>query len=347
MTLLSKLRRHASPVSKTLLLHGGGYRVIRAIRPSRQLAILRYHAICEDVSEPYADAAICVTPAAFEQHVRYLAAHYRVLPLPDATRLLKADKPLPANAVSITFDDGYADNFEAARVLHRYGLAATFYLTTSCLGDGQPFWPTELRTLVAKMSGPTLTIETPRREVLALATPQDRYRAVRLLTRLCKSSTIPVRETLRAELRQLAGIDQRPTPTMLTWDQVAEMVRLGMDAGGHTLTHTNLPSAGPDDAWKEITGCRAALREHLGVDATQFSYPNGGAERYHSPELHQMVERAGFDASASSANGFASQRSNPYALERIEVEERLEDLVFALEVERFMFRPNSQKRTTR
>ena len=36
---------------------------------------------------------------------------------------------------------------------------------------------------------------------------------------------------------------------------------------------------------------------------------------------------------------FAGRESDLYALERIEVEERVEDLVFALEVERFAFQP--------
>lgn len=341
---LNVLRRQLAPAAKTLLLRSGAYRAIRTVAPSRQLAILRYHAICGPEGYAYADPAICISPEAFERHVQYLASHYTVLPLPEATHRLKTGAPLPPNAVSITFDDGYADNLDAARVMHRHGVVATFYLTTDCLADGQPFWPTELRTIVAMLPGPTFSIRTPNPLTLPIVTAEERYKAVKNLTRLCKSNPVPVREALRHELRTLAGTAAESTRTMLTWAQVAEMTGLGMDMGGHTLTHTNLPSAGRDDAWREIEGCRRALRDRLGVEATQFSYPNGGADTYHTPELHAMVERAGFGASASSTNGFASYGSNLYALERIEVEERLEDLVFALEVERFAFRPAPRPR---
>lgn len=341
MTLVSTLRRTVAPAAKSLLMHAGGYRAIRTLAPSRQLAILRYHAICGPEGHTYADPAICVTPGQFERHVAYLAGQYAVLPLPEAVDRLKHGRPLPRNAVSITFDDGYADNLEAARVLHQHGVTATFYLTADCLADGQPFWPTELRTLVAALPGPVMTIGTPQPLTLPLGTSRDRYRAVKTLTRLCKGHSIPVREELRTELRELAGIATAPTPTMLTWEQVGEMRSLGMDIGGHTLTHTNLPSAGAEDAWREIEGCRRRLHERLGVDVSQFSYPNGGADRYHTPELHRLVERAGFSAASVSTNGFASMRSNPYALERVEVQERLEDLIFALEVERFAFRPGA------
>jgi len=342
-TVVTRVRKHLAPAVKTLLLRGGGYRAIRTLAPSRQIAILRYHAVCGPEGYAYADPGICVSPEAFESHVAYLASQYRVLPLPEAVACIRIGKTLPANAVAITFDDGYADNLDAARVLNRHGVVATFYLTADCLADGAPFWPTEIKTLVDRLPGPAVTITIPREQTLPLVNDADRYKAIKTLTKLCKSNLIPVREALREELRRHAGMPSAPTPTMLTWDQVREMIRLGMDIGGHTLTHTNLPSAGPDAAWHEIDGCRKALRERLGVEVTQFSYPNGGAERYHTEELHRMAERAGFTGAATSSNGFASLASDPYAMERVEIEERLADLVFALEVERFAFRPKPRE----
>jgi hypothetical protein len=70
-----------------------------------------------------------------------------------------------------------------------------------------------------------------------------------------------------------------------------------------------------------------------------FSYPNGGAERYMTPEIARIVREVGFAAATTSWNGFAGPDSDLFALERVQVKERLEDLVFALEVERFAFRP--------
>jgi peptidoglycan/xylan/chitin deacetylase (PgdA/CDA1 family) len=126
---------------------------------------------------------------------------------------------------------------------------------------------------------------------------------------------------------------------MLTWDELAQMRDLGMTIGAHTYTHANLPSAGLTGATREITESKARLERELGTPVTMFSYPNGGAERYYTPELQRVVADAGFAAATSSHNAFASRDSDLYALERIEVEERLEDLIFALEVERFAFRP--------
>jgi peptidoglycan/xylan/chitin deacetylase (PgdA/CDA1 family) len=334
------LRARLAPAGKTALQRVGAYSGIRRLLPSRHVAILRYHAICGDEGYRYADPAICITPASFSEHVRYLAAHYAVLPLPEVVERLRRRRPLPPNCVVITFDDGYADNLAAARTMRHHGLSGTFFITAGCLAGGEPFWPAEVRALVRAIRRPVVELDVGGATTrLALQTENDRHRAVRALSRLFKSVPIPIRDALRERLRSAAG-SPALEPCMLRWNDVAEMHRMGMTIGAHTLTHPNLPSAGMESAMQEIAGSKARLEHELGCPVTMFSYPNGGAERYVTPELERVVEQSGFAAAATSHNAFATPDSDLYALERVEVQERLEDLVFALEVERFAFRPS-------
>jgi peptidoglycan/xylan/chitin deacetylase (PgdA/CDA1 family) len=129
---------------------------------------------------------------------------------------------------------------------------------------------------------------------------------------------------------------------MLTWDEVREMHRLGMTVASHTMTHPNLPSAGVAAARQELVAARRRLESEIDAPVTMFSYPNGGAERYMTPEVREVVREAGYEAATTSRNGFAGRSSDLFALERIEVEESLEELVFALEVERFAFKPQER-----
>lgn len=337
--LFRRLRRGTAPAAKRLLYRAGAYPVIRKLRPSRGLAILRYHAVCGPEGHDYAEPSICVTPSAFEQHVAYLTASYRLISLPEAVGRIREGKSLPPNAVAITFDDGYADNLAAARVLEAHGASATFYITTGCLSGESPFWPSEIRQLVARIQAPSIELSSAGSAVsIPCESPAERRAAIRTLARLFKSNTIPVREALREELRWQAGGGAVPSP-MLTWDQLREMHRLGMTIGAHTVTHPNLPSAGVAEAWQEIAGSKDRLEAEIGGPATMFSYPNGGAERYMTPEIAGLVRKAGYKAATTSWNGFAGAASDLYALERVQVEERLEDLAFALEVERFAFKP--------
>jgi peptidoglycan/xylan/chitin deacetylase (PgdA/CDA1 family) len=336
---LQQLRSAAAPLAKAALLRIGGYAALRRLAPSRGLAILRYHAICGPEGYDYADPFICVTPENFEEHVKYLTQAYHVVRLEDAARALWAGTPLPANAVAITFDDGYADNLGAARTLARYGASATFYLTAGCLEGGQPFWPVEVRYLVRELPSDRFEIAAgPAHVEIDVTTADGRRAAVKLLTKAFKGHSIPVREMLRERLRALAPNVVIPR-VMLTWDEVREMHRLGMTIGSHTMTHPNLPNAGLDAARRELVSSKARLEDMINAPVTMFSYPNGGAERYCTPELKKVVAEVGFAAATTSRNAFATAKSDVYALERIEVEERLADLVFALEVERFAFKP--------
>lgn len=330
------LRSAMAPATKTLLLRSGALGALRGLRPSPRLAILRYHAICGPEGYRYASPGICVSPSAFERHVSYLKTHYAVISLPAAIEALGQGRVLPDNAVAITFDDGYADNLPAARTLHRYGLSATFYITAGCLAGEQPFWPSEIRALVALIRGPAFTLTLNGQEIrFPCIARAERNEAVARLSRLFKSHPIAVREHLRQQLRAIAGVGGIRSP-MLTWPQLAEMRDLGMTIGAHTMTHPNLPSAGLEDATREIVESKHRLERNLSVEVTMFSYPNGGAERYYTPELQQIVRNAGYEGAATSRSGFVGPGSDLYGLARVEVSERLEDLIFALEAERFV-----------
>lgn len=341
--VLRRVRAAAAPVAKRALLRMGGYAAVRRVLPSRRLAILRYHAICGPEGYRYADPSICISPESFEQHVAYLTRAYVVLRLEDAVRALAQGRSLPSNAVAITFDDGYADNLSAARTLAKYGASATFYITAGCLTGGQPFWPAELRHLVHDISDPHVTLSAGEVRIeIDLSSDAARAAAVTHLTRTFKSHSIPIREALREQLRARARGSEFPR-VMLTWDQVREMHALGMTIGSHTMTHPNLPSAGLAAAREELVASRRRLEGEIGVPVTMFSYPNGGAERYLTPELRLLVRDTGYGAATTSRNALANRHSDLYALERIQVRERLEDLVFALEIERFGFKPAARR----
>lgn len=342
-SLYRSVRSSVAPAAKSLLFRSGALRALRTVRPSQQLAILRYHAICGPEGHAYASPGICVSPPAFEDHARYLSANYRVLSLPEAVEMLRDGAALPPNAVAITFDDGYADNLAAARTLARYGLTATFYITAGCMDGGEPFWPAELRYLLNGCDSSRIRLEAQGIAVdLDVTSDAGRAAALSTLTKTFKSHPIPVREGLREQLRRRSRTKTLPR-VMLTWDEIREMQRLGMTIGSHTMTHPNLPSAGLEAARRQLVESKARLEAEIQAPVTMFSYPNGGAERYMTAAIKELVRAAGYTAATTSRNAFAGRRSDVHALERIQVEESVDQFVFALEVERFLFQPEPRR----
>jgi peptidoglycan/xylan/chitin deacetylase (PgdA/CDA1 family) len=77
----------------------------------------------------------------FERYCRFFRRHFRVTPLRELVDRLERGRVLDGE-LAITFDDGYRDNFDnAAPVLERLGLPATFFVVSQWMGtDVVPWW---------------------------------------------------------------------------------------------------------------------------------------------------------------------------------------------------------------
>ena len=101
-----------------------------------RLSILIFHRVLPQQDPLFPGEIFAEQFAALMSHV---ASRFRVLALHDAVQAL-AHGTLPARAMAITFDDGYADNLEiAAPILQHAGLPATVFVATGYL-DGSCMW---------------------------------------------------------------------------------------------------------------------------------------------------------------------------------------------------------------
>lgn len=92
--------------------------------------ILLYHSVAANPEFP------TVRPEEFERQMAYLQKHnFNVIKLADLGSLLESKRKIQPKTVVLTFDDGYRDNYETAwPILKRYGLAATFFVSSAYLG---------------------------------------------------------------------------------------------------------------------------------------------------------------------------------------------------------------------
>jgi peptidoglycan/xylan/chitin deacetylase (PgdA/CDA1 family) len=96
---------------------------------SRRIVVLCYHSV-----HP-ANAFASATPRQFDEQMAWLNEHCDVISLREAIDRATGDDRLASKpTVSITFDDGYDDNFfHAFPALERHGIEASFYVTTGFL----------------------------------------------------------------------------------------------------------------------------------------------------------------------------------------------------------------------
>ncbi len=100
---------------------------VAAAREAHRVAILCYHSV--HPTKPFASA----TPHLFARQMRWLKDHCEMIHFSRVFEAVRrADAPQPI--VAVTFDDGYADNYEwAYPLLREYEVPATFFLTAGLL----------------------------------------------------------------------------------------------------------------------------------------------------------------------------------------------------------------------
>ncbi len=127
-----------------------------AVDSAREIPILMYHR----VDTGGGDSGLFVTPETFEQQMEFLKIHnYRVVPLADLVRDLKAGLRIPQKTVAITFDDGNGDNFKNAfPVLRKLNFPATIFMITGNIG--REGWLTEEDLRILDQSGITIGSHT-------------------------------------------------------------------------------------------------------------------------------------------------------------------------------------------
>ena len=106
--------------------------VVRRLRGRCHVAVLLYHRVSESRQD-----AITVGIGQFQEQLEMLRRHFDVVSLEEF--LAARGRPRRRPAVVITFDDGYADNLLAARLLRRVGLPAAFFVSTRIIGTEKSF----------------------------------------------------------------------------------------------------------------------------------------------------------------------------------------------------------------
>ncbi|MBI5720145.1 MAG: polysaccharide deacetylase family protein [Burkholderiales bacterium] len=256
-----------------------------------------------------------VDARSFEALVRVLAASFRVLPLGEAAARLAAGT-LPSGALSITFDDGYADNAEIALpILRRHGLKATFFVATGFLDGGRMFNDSVIECVrSARGDAADLTEFALGRRSLAGA--HDRRAVIDELLPQVKYLGLEEREHFIARLARCLGSGSLPDDLMMRSAQVVELHRAGMEIGGHTVRHPILRVLPDAEAEAEIAGGRATLQQLIDAPVQVFAYPNGRPLQDYDARHVEIVRRLGFRAAVSTAAGTATVASDPFQLPR-------------------------------
>jgi len=276
------------------------------------------------------------------RHLLYLQRHYRILHLEEAleelynTRIGPERKQDQRTLLTLTFDDGYHDNFthafKLARVLQ---IPITIFLIPGYIESGKPFWWLEGNRLANLTQVEKVKIEE---YIYQLERPGEKEKLAQAIDgHLRNAQSVAEREKFLAHLYTALMIssdtkvedEARP----LTWAEVREMEESGwVSFGAHTMHHpilSNLKDS--EEVKREVGECRRVLEQHLHHSIRSFAYPVGRLEHI-GEEAVQAVREAGYSWAVTTVNGVSTSQSDPYLLERLLGDVSRNWLVMAAEV---------------
>lgn len=254
-----------------------------------QLLTLMYHRILPQNDERaiIEEPGMVVSPEMFRQHITVLKNYFNIIKLSDWIQLKRDDKELPANACAITFDDGWADNYEFAfPILQELNTPATIFLVSDMIGTNEIFWPERLARLINTISSsypqywshPELAwLQKNPANYLFSETPPNSEE----ISALIASAKDYSDQEMHDRLTQIENVLQldigNHSPSLLNWQQVVEMVNTGLvEIGSHTCRHVRLNEQAPAELIKkEIINSKEEIERHTGQTIKTFCFPNG------------------------------------------------------------------------
>ena len=256
-------------------------------RRNPALTILAYHRVMPTDaldSYPFDPELISATPSQFDSQMRYVREHLHPVSLQDVIAQVEQGTPLPANAVAVTFDDGFADTYRYAfPVLRRYQIPATIFVSTGYVESQQPFWFELAAYLVYRLPPRTLVLHDGHSHPSGNSR-SERTTSLRQIQRILKDSPNQQRMALiekwTHEFSSLIDHDALHHSLPISWSQIQQMASSGIDFGSHTVTHPNLTRLSDAELSWELTESKISLESRLQQPIQSIAYPIGTASAF-------------------------------------------------------------------
>jgi peptidoglycan/xylan/chitin deacetylase (PgdA/CDA1 family) len=117
----------------------------------------------------------------------------------------------------------------------------------------------------------------------------------------------------------------------MTWPQVRELHRNGIQFGSHTVNHPQLRALSMQAIDNELLQSKRTIEDKLGCPVTSFAYPYAfpQTDSDFKAQLRNSLLSAGYDNGVCTVIGRANRKSEPLFLERLPVNSGDDRLFFA------------------
>jgi len=334
MTQIIQFAKRQAKILLNLLFCYRFQQQVKKGKYNKNLFILMYHRVLPkgDPRLNNEEPGMYVTPETLEIHLNELGGFATFITIEDWIHRSKNKQLNDTPYVAITFDDGWADNYEfALPLLNKIRIPASIFLATNYIGSTTTFWPERLYRLLNHLkdnNAPSLLSDLnsffehldSSLDLARLEIENSDY--VAQLINLAKALTDDEINSKLDLMEASFPTLKKSRPDMLSWQQVRELHNQGIEIGGHTRTHLRLNfNASEERIKQEVAGCAQDIITNLGTAPTLFCYPNGDICQAAINHVEQN-----YQAAVTTQNGVNKpEDAEPFLLKRIGVHQDASD----------------------
>jgi len=293
-----------------------------------QLLILMYHRVlpAPDKRCRYEEPGMIVYPESFKLHLEIIAESMTFIDLAEWVERKNNGHSLPKKACAITFDDGWADNYEFAfPILKEKSVPATIYLVSDMISTNKQFWPERLARTLSQLTTSKVDVYSHSAcDWLNSIHPIQKFEhelpTGEQISRIINCAKSFSDDELHSRIDMIESIPgfnkSNQEPSLLNWKQLLEMTGSGIvEVGSHTRHHIRLGDNTTDETMNdEIINSKIIIEEHTGKPVKTFCFPNGNFCG-HSMNLVQKH----YSSAVTTKWGWNSTTSDSHLLNRVGV----------------------------
>ena len=317
--------------AKRLAVNSGSLRVISTFA-GKGIAVLMYHSVSEDPASFRSTLGdIGHQVRVFERQMELLARSFHVISLDETLLFIRGQRDVPRRSVVVTFDDGYADNYNVAiPLLNKLGIPSTFYVTVDCVQQKRLPWPSRIRYALFSSRKPVWV--DPDGQSWPLRDDVQRGKAFDRACQYCGRLADAEQDRFVALVESDLECVLAQGPLMMTWDEVRGCVKQGHIIGSHTMTHPNMAHIPADAMQREMAESKKILDRELGFPVVHFSYPCPALQPHWNAQSVQVSDECGYETAVTTNGGLVRRGDHPLHLRRIRPSKTVEGLRANLEV---------------
>lgn len=315
---MSKKEILAYWLSRTRLLELAG-----PIRRSPRLIILAYHRVMDFNARVHSfdSDLISAFVEEFERQMDHVKRNFNVITFETWARSIEEER-YPERSLIVTFDDGYRDNYlNAYPILKRRGIPATFFLAVRYIGTKEIFNFEKAAYLIKQAQSGDFSLEADQKYRYHIPSG-DRTRLIEEIQALLKRADPRTHESIIHQMEGALKANDYPMEEveMMTWEEVREMAKNGMEIGSHGMCHINMTLTSDQELREEIVDSKQWIEKEIGRPVSVLAYPFGQGDSF-DERVKGAVEQAGYTFAASYIHGAdVMGKLDRFGLKRLHVE---------------------------